>query len=176
MFTTYSLVKDALKILMESVPETVDFGEIEKELLALGDVINVHDLHVWNLSVGKIALSVHLVVSPSTVDINGNVIPSCLDGVLRSAQRICRDKHGIEHCTIQIEWPHSNRKETHCPPYCENHTKLSYMSPNGSTLNERIKNENGNGNKESISFTAASSSSSTSSPTGGGPIDTMHQI
>ena len=77
------------------------------------------------------------------MDVNGNVIPSCLDGVLRSAQRICRDNHGIEHCTIQIEWPrplHKESKAIQCPPYCDESIHSEpYMSPNGSIISERKK-------------------------------------
>ena len=111
MFTTVSLVKDAFKILMESVPESVDFEKIKKSLNSLSNVQNVHDLHVWNLSVGKIALSAHLVLSIATMEKNGNNIPTYLDidAILQNAQTICRDNFGINHCTIQIECPKSSQ-------------------------------------------------------------------
>ena len=152
MFTTVSLVKDALKILMESVPESVDFEALEEALNSLSDVANVHDLHVWNLSVGKVALSAHLVVSASTMDVNGNIIPTCLDGVLRSAQKICRDNFGIDHCTIQIEWPRALHRlgNKQCPAYCDESINSSpYKSPQVSktkTIGIDTINHNNDGN------------------------------
>lgn len=74
---------------MEGVPPGVNVEEYEKELLALPEVINVHDLHVWSLSSGKIAMTAHLTSSnpPRT---------------LKKATSYAR-KHGIYHSTFQVE-------------------------------------------------------------------------
>lgn len=54
MFTTYRLVLDSLGILMEGTPTHIDPEEIESSLLEIPGVVLVHDLHVWNLTAGKV--------------------------------------------------------------------------------------------------------------------------
>merc|ERR1712087_633773 len=106
VFTTVNLMRDILNVLMESVPAHLDSTQIALSLKALTDVAQVHDLHVWNLSLGKPALSVHLLVQSSTCDADGELIPACSEAVLRKAQKVLRERFGIEHATIQIEKPH----------------------------------------------------------------------
>lgn len=59
---TWSLLKQAVHILMEGVPVEVDLGELEKALLEILGVIAVHDLHVWTITSGVDSLAGHLVV------------------------------------------------------------------------------------------------------------------
>ena len=66
-------MKDILSVLMESVPPGLDYMEIAMALKQLVDVAQVHDLHVWNLSLGKPALSVHLLVQSTTMGSDGQV-------------------------------------------------------------------------------------------------------
>jgi zinc transporter 2 len=54
MFTTYRLVLDSLGILMEGTPTHIDPEEVEEALLLIEGVTLVHDLHVWNLTAGKV--------------------------------------------------------------------------------------------------------------------------
>lgn len=54
MFTTYRLVLDSLGILMEGTPTHIDPEDIEAGLLKIDEVDYVHDLHVWNLTAGKV--------------------------------------------------------------------------------------------------------------------------
>jgi len=123
VFTTVNLMKDILSVLMESVPAHLDCKEIAIALTNLVDVTQCHDLHVWNLSLGKPALSVHLLVQSSTVDEDGQIIPACSDAVLRKAQELLQRQFGIDHATIQIEWPHLDTEDScrSCPKYCENY-------------------------------------------------------
>jgi len=81
------------------------------------DVANVHDIHVWNLSVGKMAMSAHLLVKPSSFAQSGERVLPCLDSILRTAQRRMREEFGVSHSTIQIEFPHDHSAATH-PDYC----------------------------------------------------------
>ncbi|ETO28067.1 hypothetical protein RFI_09068 [Reticulomyxa filosa] len=128
VFTTTTLVRDALDVLMENVPKHINLDKLTQTLKELPDVADVHDLHVWNLSVGKPALSVHLLAKSSTYDSDGKIIPACADGILRKAQKICSEEFHIQHSTIQIEYPrghHTKIKESSCPPYCADGRKDS---------------------------------------------------
>lgn len=86
-------MKESVHVLMEGTPDGINIDKITSDLLKIEGVTDLHDLHVWMVSVGKMALSVH-VISKSQ-DIAG--------AVLRSAQKLCRGKYGITHTTIQVE-------------------------------------------------------------------------
>jgi cobalt-zinc-cadmium efflux system protein len=60
-------------------------------------VTAVHDLHVWTITSGMVALSAHIVVSCEG--------PGCRshDEILTDAKAMLRDKFHIEHTTIQFE-------------------------------------------------------------------------
>ena len=63
MITTFHIVKDCALVLMEGVPIETDIERLEADLRNIAGVIEVHDLHVWSLSVGKPALSCHITSS-----------------------------------------------------------------------------------------------------------------
>lgn len=58
---TWLLLKQSLNILLEGVPEGFDLAEIEEKLRTVPHVVEVHALHVWALSSGKVNISAHLV-------------------------------------------------------------------------------------------------------------------
>ncbi|KAI8092815.1 cation efflux family-domain-containing protein [Halteromyces radiatus] len=117
MYTTYHLVRDSLVVLMEGVPHHLDVEKLETSLLGLKRVIGVHDLHIWTLSPGKMALSVHLTVNPLVntatsslhSDSSGSSSHTMMaevnhdNRVLVEAQSLIYDLYGVHHSTIQIE-------------------------------------------------------------------------
>lgn len=84
------IIRESIVILMEAAPPGIDLVQIEKDLLSIPGMKEVHDLHVWAVSTKKIALSVHLVAK---------------DGhkLLGLAHKLIESNHGIHHMTIQIE-------------------------------------------------------------------------
>jgi zinc transporter 2 len=92
LFTTMSIIKDCLIILMEGVPIETDMERLEQDITNIPGVIELHDLHVWSLSMGKPALSCHIASSNPQY-------------VLKKATKLCSDRYGIDHSTIQIEIP-----------------------------------------------------------------------
>ncbi len=91
--STVRLVLDALHVLMEGVPAGLRIEEIGQALGALAGVSTVHDLHVWNISSGQVALSAH--VDLDTLD---NWAP-----LLESARQMLQTRFGIAHVTLQPE-------------------------------------------------------------------------
>lgn len=89
----WRLGRKALRILLQSAPAHLDVTAMGDELLGLHGVASIHDLHVWTLTSGMDVGSVHLRLAPGS------------DGhdVLDGARRLLRDRHGIEHATVQIE-------------------------------------------------------------------------
>ncbi|KAF7457606.1 putative cation efflux family protein [Cryptosporidium felis] len=92
--TTIRILKDSTNVLMEGTPIGIDCVSIQNDFLKISSVLEVHDLHIWSLSVGVPALSCHIVVdSEESARIT-----------LRYATDLCQNKYGIFHTTIQIDY------------------------------------------------------------------------
>ena len=98
LISSWKLVKEAIGVLMESVPAGIDPEEVKADLAAISGVTEVHDLHIWAVSSGRLALSVHLIAGK-----NGTV--------LAAARAVMKAKYGIVHTTIQVEDPEHFREE-----------------------------------------------------------------
>lgn len=91
--STLSLLRKSYRILMEYVPDHVDFNAVAQDLASVPDVLGVHNLHIWELSPGHVALTAHMELR--TLE---------RWPVLRvQLQDLLRTKHGIDHATIQPE-------------------------------------------------------------------------
>jgi cobalt-zinc-cadmium efflux system protein len=86
------LLRDSTDILLESVPRHVSMAEVQRRMLAVAGVEAVHDLHVWTVTSGMIAMSGHAVVP----DLEAH--PGVLDEIRGEMSRL-----GIAHVTIQLE-------------------------------------------------------------------------
>jgi cobalt-zinc-cadmium efflux system protein len=90
---TWTLLKQAVHILMEGVPARLDLTMIEKRLKDVPGVVTIHDLHVWTVTSGLDAMSAHLVVARSAEG----------SRILAEVQRVLRAEFEITHTTIQLE-------------------------------------------------------------------------
>jgi cobalt-zinc-cadmium efflux system protein len=90
---TFSVLRQAVHILMEGVPPHLDLREMESALREAHGVRAVHDLHVWTLTSGTEAMSAHVLVD------------DLADGrhILGDLQTLLRERFGIVHTTIQLE-------------------------------------------------------------------------
>lgn len=91
--SSLGIIKEAVNVLMESVPKELDIGDIENTLLHFDHVQNLHDLHVWALTNGINALSCHLQVD----DLQEG------QKLLPPIHRELKEKYNIDHVTIQLE-------------------------------------------------------------------------
>jgi cobalt-zinc-cadmium efflux system protein len=89
------VLKSSLHILVEGVPEGLSVTQVSQAMTGVTDVAEVHDLHVWSLCSGHVALSAHVVLSDQSLRDTGPVM-----GELK--QRL-QTNFGIEHTTIQFE-------------------------------------------------------------------------
>lgn len=91
--TTLPMLKNVFYILMERAPNDIDTACLENSLKLIGGVRDVHDLHVWAITLGKHLLSCHVVIGPE-------VGP---DEILHEIREYCEQTLRIHHVTIQIE-------------------------------------------------------------------------
>ncbi|CAL8091627.1 unnamed protein product [Calicophoron daubneyi] len=103
LITTTSILRDALSVIMESTPRHIKFAEVKDALQRIPGVRSVHDLHIWSLTLNKIAASAHLAVE------------SCKESaeILQQANDLLRKQYGVHDLTVQIEEQISEMKD--CP-------------------------------------------------------------
>ena len=92
MFSSWSLLKESVNVLMEGAPGHIDVDQVRSALMGIPGVTAVHDLHVWSLTSGMVALSSHVRVRAR----NGRAVLADLTARLT-------DQFGIQHTTIQVE-------------------------------------------------------------------------
>ncbi|MBS1263574.1 MAG: Zinc transporter ZitB [Methanonatronarchaeales archaeon] len=95
LFGSTRVVRDALDVLLQSVPKHVDVEEVKEAMESVEGVVEVHDLHVWSLKEGLNVLSSHVVVEDLSIS---NDVLAEMCGVLQ------RD-FDVEHTTLQMEDP-----------------------------------------------------------------------
>lgn len=93
---TWDLLRDAVNLALDAVPERVDLHGISQYLAGLPKVIDVHDLHIWGMSTTETALTAHLVMTEAVCD----------DAFLARVEGELHQLFGIEHTTLQIETGH----------------------------------------------------------------------
>lgn len=99
---SFTLLRDAVDVLLEAVPRHVDLDEVRSHLTAVPGVVDVHDLHAWTITSGMPMMSVHVTVSDECLAERG--VGSLLDEFSR-----CVAEHfDVDHATFQIE-PESHR-------------------------------------------------------------------
>ena len=93
LFSSWAVLRESVHILMEGAPAGIDVGALESRLQSVPGVLRTHDLHLWTITSGFLALSAHLVTADST----GGIAARC------AAERLLHDEFGIEHSTLQVE-------------------------------------------------------------------------
>ncbi len=93
LVSAWRLLTESVHVLMEAVPAQVSLDNVVLDLDEIPGVRRVHDLHIWTLSSGQIALSAHLELD-SFED---------WDRVLQVSRTRLDKNHGIRHVTLQAE-------------------------------------------------------------------------
>jgi zinc transporter 2 len=92
LIPTWGLLRTSVRLLMEGVPHGVDALGIANKLAHLDGVVEVHDLHIWGMTVDRVYLSVHLTLGKDAL------IADVLDRA-----HLLLQKNNVHHSTIQTE-------------------------------------------------------------------------
>lgn len=92
LYSAWNLVREATQVLLEAAPAHVDMSAILADLAGVEGLDDIHDVHVWTLTSGFVALSAHGVIDD----------PAHHTRILDEVREKMR-AHGIEHVTFQIE-------------------------------------------------------------------------
>jgi cobalt-zinc-cadmium efflux system protein len=92
------LVRESVRILLELAPTGVEPREIEHAMRAeIEGVLEIHDLHVWEITSGYVCLTAHVVVDDGPV--------SQTERVRTELCRLLYDRFQVTHVTLQLEAP-----------------------------------------------------------------------
>jgi cobalt-zinc-cadmium efflux system protein len=101
----WALVRESVDVLLEASPAHISLGAVRTQLEAIPGVESVHDLHVWTVTSGMVAMSAHAIVRE----------PERQQHVLEHVHDAMR-LFGIEHVTIQLESSSMYERERHLHP------------------------------------------------------------
>jgi cobalt-zinc-cadmium efflux system protein len=90
---SWRLLRDSGRVLLDIAPAGLPVNEIGTAMAAHPGVVEVHDLHVWEVTTEFPTLSAHVLVEPGA---------DC-HGIRRELESLLRDRFGLEHTTLQVE-------------------------------------------------------------------------
>ncbi|HEX3293294.1 MAG TPA: cation diffusion facilitator family transporter [Solirubrobacterales bacterium] len=93
LWAAYGLLRESGRVFMEAAPKGLDPQAIGEALIEEDGVVEVHDLHVWEVTTGMPAISAHMIVRQDA---------DCHEARWRAA-RLLADRFGVEHSTLQVE-------------------------------------------------------------------------
>jgi cobalt-zinc-cadmium efflux system protein len=89
---SFGLLRESARVFLEAAPKGLDPELIGTEMASQGGVIEVHDLHVWEVTSGFPALSAHVIVAEQA---------NCHD-LRRELEAMLHDRFQLEHTTLQV--------------------------------------------------------------------------
>jgi cobalt-zinc-cadmium efflux system protein len=106
IFASYGLLRESGRIFLEAAPRGMDVEDIGHALAASKGVVEVHDLHVWEVSSGFPALAAHVVVGRDC---------DC-HHARAELQTMLRERFGIDHTTLQMDHQGGDLVQLELPP------------------------------------------------------------
>jgi cobalt-zinc-cadmium efflux system protein len=93
LLSSWAILRDSVRILLEATPAGIDAGEVGRRMAAVEGVVEVHDLHIWMITSGFPALSAHVLVRRDD-DCHGR---------RREIETMLASDFGLEHTTLQVD-------------------------------------------------------------------------
>lgn len=106
VWSGWDIIRDSLNILLEGLPKGMQLAVVSGALGSVEGVIDVHDLHIWNLGSESRALSCHVLIE--------DMPPSASDSILKRINQLLSDRFAIRHTTIQFEHVKCELADAHC--------------------------------------------------------------
>jgi cobalt-zinc-cadmium efflux system protein len=95
VWSAVSLVREAVDVLLETVPRSIDLDGVSRKIAGIAGVGEVHDLHIWTITSGMFALSAHIVVRGGHGGSN--------DELMNQVKAMLLADFAIAHTTLQLE-------------------------------------------------------------------------
>ena len=94
LWSSWIVIRDAVDILLEGTPAHINIVSLREQLSRVDGVGSVHDLHVWTLTSGVLAMSCHIVAENESYN---------RTDLLARVNGLAKEQFRIDHSTIQIE-------------------------------------------------------------------------
>lgn len=104
LYNAWKLIWEAANVLLEASPVHLNVDDIKQALIDIPEIKTLHDLHVWCITSGKEAMSVHVVVEDEA-----HYKPELVTKI----QHVLKEKFGLTHLTIQLETPDFEEDDIH---------------------------------------------------------------
>jgi cobalt-zinc-cadmium efflux system protein len=95
--SSWGVLRDSTMVLLEATPRGMDAEEIGRAIATQTGVVEVHDLHVWEITSGFPSLSAHVLVREGD---------DC-HGIRRSIEAMLESQFQITHTTLQVDHEHA---------------------------------------------------------------------
>ncbi len=106
VWTAWDIIRDSLNILLEGLPKGIRLEEVTSAMRAVKGVMDVHDLHIWNIGSNSTALSCHVLIE--------DMPPSLSDRILNDLNHVLNHHYSIHHTTVQFEHVSCAISDTGC--------------------------------------------------------------
>ncbi len=103
--SSWSVLRHSTNVLLEATPRDLDAEVIGRAIATQPGVVEVHDLHVWEITSGFPSLSAHVLVRQGD---------DC-HGIRRAVQQMLTEGFGITHTTLQVDHEHGDPLLTIAP-------------------------------------------------------------
>lgn len=97
LFNVFKNIKESFTIILQGVPKKVTTKEIETTLVALDEIVAIHDCHVWSLDGEFHVASLHIVLKDSI-----NTLGKA-KAIKEKIRKLLHDEFQLEHVTLELE-------------------------------------------------------------------------
>jgi cobalt-zinc-cadmium efflux system protein len=91
---TFNVLRDSSRVLLDAVPEGLNYFELGRRIEAIPGVNRVHDLHIWTMAPSHAAVACHVHIES----------PECWPKILDALRSMLHAEYKIDHVTVQPEW------------------------------------------------------------------------
>ena len=95
IYGSFRLIKESVDILLEAIPSGIEITRVSQAIESIEEIRAVHDLHVWCITTGIVAMSGHVVVKNEFLERS--------DEIINKVKCMLKERFQIDHTTIQIE-------------------------------------------------------------------------
>jgi cobalt-zinc-cadmium efflux system protein len=104
LWSSWRLLRESVEVLLEATPANIDAREVQQSVSEVDGVLGLHDLHVWTVTSGLVAMSAHVEVTDERD----------WHDVLADLSPLLRERFGIAHVTLQPETRRTGSGTTQC--------------------------------------------------------------
>ena len=121
LYNAWRILRDAVDILLEAAPRDVDTQRLARDVLQVGGVLGIHDLHVWSLTENLRTMSAHILTGDLSISMGADI--------QRRINEIVYHRYNIAHATLQLECVDCASECNLCAPLRLDEKPVSIQAP-----------------------------------------------